>query len=64
MKNFLEGRAFPYGNLSQEDWQAYVSKIVNLVNHDLFVKKIIELDGEYFLRVIIKLFSGTTYQIY
>ena len=61
MKLNLEGRQFPYGSLSPEQWKKSVIKIAGYINQDYFINKLIEFDSNCFLDVISRLFYGEAF---
>ena len=55
---FLEGKKFPYGNLSESQWQQHVYQIVTFITDDLYLDDVFMFDPEQFFKVIARLFCG------
>ena len=46
IKMFLDGKMFPYGQLSQEKWKVHIYDIANFITTDLFFKELLNFDSE------------------
>jgi hypothetical protein len=62
IKIFLEGKMFPYGNLSQEKWRIHVYDICHVISNEEFFNELLQFDAEQFFKVISKLFYGHPYK--
>lgn len=58
IKIFLEGKMFPYGNLSEEKWRNHVYDISHFVSNEEFYNELLQFDSEQFYKVVSKLFYG------
>lgn len=58
IKMFLEGKMFPYGNLSNEKWRIHTYDIVHFISNDEFLPDLMSFDTEQFFKIIAKLFYG------
>lgn len=61
MKMYLEGRQFPYGSLSQEQWKRNTLKIAEQLLNKEFVNDMLLFDAGCFLEVMQRLFYGEPY---
>lgn len=55
---FLDGKRFPYGDLTEAQWRQHVVDIVNFVSTDEYLSELLDFDPSLFFRVISKLFTG------
>lgn len=55
---FLEGKKFPYGNLTTTQWQQHTYQIIEFIMNDKYLSDIFVFDPEQFFKVIARLFCG------
>lgn len=58
IKMFLEGKKFPYGSLTSQQWQQHTFQIIEFLMSDKYLNDVFVFDPEMFFKVIAKLFSG------
>ena len=46
IKMFLDGKKFPYGNLSQSQWQQHTYQIINFIMNDKYLNDVFIFDPE------------------
>lgn len=64
VKMFLEGKKFPYGNLTQPQWQAHTFQIINFIMNDKYLNDVFIFDPEQFFKVIARLFCGQPWKFF
>ena len=59
---FLEGKRFPYGELTEQQWRYHVYDILNFVSAEEYLTELLDFDPDMFFRVIAKLFRQKPWQ--
>lgn len=59
---FLEGRKFPDGCLTNDQWRTHVHDIIHFITTEEYLKTILDFDSEMFFFIIERLFSGKPWQ--
>lgn len=62
MQMFLEGKRFPYGELTEKQWRYHVYDILNFVSAEEYLTELLDFDPDMFFRVIAKLFRQKPWQ--
>lgn len=58
IKMFLDGKKFPFGNLSVLQWQQHTYQIIDFIMNDKYMNDVFIFDPEQFFKVIARLFCG------
>ena len=58
IKMFLDGKKFPFGNLSVLQWQQHTYQIIDFIMNDKYMNDVFVFDPEQFFKVIARLFCG------
>jgi hypothetical protein len=59
---FLDGRKFPDGTLTSDQWRTHVHDIIHFITTEEYLRTILDFDPEMFFFVIEKLFKGRPWQ--
>jgi hypothetical protein len=64
IKMFLEGKKFPYGNLTLNQWQHHTHQIIDFIMNDKYLNDIFMFDPDTFFKVIARLFCGQPWKFF
>ena len=56
IKMFLDGKRFPYGELTQDQYRQHVLDILNFISTEEYLQELLDFDPYMFFRVLSKLF--------
>lgn len=61
---FLEGKKFPFGNLTGGQWKQHTFQIIHFVMNDAYLNDVFVVDPGQFFKVIARLFNGQPWKYF
>lgn len=64
VKMFLQGKKFPYGDLTVNQWKQHTFQIIHFIMNDNYLNDVFVCDPDEFFKVVARLFCGQPWKFF